>query len=499
MTTRTWSAQQEAIFDWFEKPGATTIVGVHGCGNLIVRARAGTGKTTTIIEGVNRAPEARILVCAFNKRIAEELTTRAHEPARRGQDAALDRATASCESYWEGVTINKGDDRNVITRKTDLTNRAVPSRTPDAVRRSWSASCTRWAARSTRTPAQPGDLAEIAINFECEPDDEWLEAGFDLDFVCDFALKAMNLAASEKPVRTGIDFSDMIFLPVRNAWMHKTHDLVVVDEAQDMTIAQLEIAQGVCRGRICVVGDDRQAIYGFRGADSGSLDRLKTELQAGELGLKTTYRCGHRIVDEAQLVPDFLAGPNNPEGLITSLPEGKLVDTADLGDFILSRLNAPLVATAMSLLRAGKRTRVAGRDIGAGLKALVKRVSRSSRTVPEFLARLAAWEKKEVGRAEKAGKEGRVEAIHDQAEMLRNLADGVKNVAEIEARIDALFTDDGLGQAGLITCSSVHRAKGLEARRVFVLAGTLKDHNVEELNIQYVAITRAKEELVWVN
>src|SRR5262245_2928107 len=53
---RNWSPQQTAVFDWFNA----------GAGNLIVRARAGTGKTTTIIEGIARANEKSILLAAFN-------------------------------------------------------------------------------------------------------------------------------------------------------------------------------------------------------------------------------------------------------------------------------------------------------------------------------------------------------------------------------------------------------------------------------------------------
>ena len=63
MAGLTWSAQQLAIFDWFK----------NGRGNLVVKALAGTGKTSTSVHAVSLAPERRVLMCAFNKRIAVEL------------------------------------------------------------------------------------------------------------------------------------------------------------------------------------------------------------------------------------------------------------------------------------------------------------------------------------------------------------------------------------------------------------------------------------------
>jgi len=92
----------------------------------------------------------------------------------------------------------------------------------------------------------------------------------------------------------------------------------------------------------------------------------------------------------------------------------------------------------------------------------------------------------------------RIDGIRDQAQMLTSVTDGAKNVDEVTTRIEALFTDDGLGAAGVITCSSVHRAKGLEAERVFVLQATLRNDSREEQNICYVAVTRAKSSLVYV-
>jgi len=69
----------------------------------------------------------------------------------------------------------------------------------------------------------------------------------------------------------------------------------------------------------------------------------------------------------------------------------------------------------------------------------------------------------------------------------------------VEQKIDALFAD--VEGRGVIMCSSVHRAKGLETRRVFTLEETFKSKfgpSAEEDNIRYVAITRAQEELILV-
>lgn len=476
--TKTWSQEQEQIFNWFATPNGS---------HLVVRARAGCGKTTTIVQGANMAPESSILLCAYNKKIAEELSGRVNNP-KATVKTLHSVGYAAVRRFWEGMGCD------FTTGRADaLAERVCGAKAPDAIKRLVSKLHTK-GREITPHATQPGPLAQLAIQFDLEPDEQWNGTGYDMAYVEKKALEAMELAANEKPQT--IDGADMIFLPVRNGWLTKQYDLVVVDEAQDMTTAQLEIAQGVCKGRICVVGDDRQAIYGFRGADSKSLDRLKTELQAKELGLTTTYRCGQVIVAlAAQIVADFQCGAEH-QGEIQVIQDDKLTATAGPGDFILSRLNAPLVSTAMSLLRAGKRTQVAGKDIGKGLITLVYKLK--GKNVSDFLKKVAAWQQKETDRALKANREEKVEAIKDQADMLIDLADGAKNMNEITARIEALFTDDGLGQAGVITCSSVHRSKGLEANRVFVLKSTLKNHSEEEMNIQYVAITRAKQTLVWV-
>jgi len=505
----TWSPQQEAIFSWFENSAPQpwtvgsevydkVVAPAVRTKNLIVRARAGTGKTTTIIEGINRAPERNILLAAFNKRIADELKTRITNP--RARASTLHAVGLACVRKQLGrVMVEDTRDRDKISRADKLAMQACPRDTPQTIVRLVSKLHTKGREIVPHARVQE-DLMDIAVNFECEPDEEFLGTEWDTEFVVEHALKAMELASKVQP-GDEIDFADMIFLPVRNRWMQKIYDLVVVDEAQDMTTAQLELGQGVCSGRICVVGDDRQAIYAFRGADSGSLDRLKRELGAAELGLTVTRRCAKVIVTRAQvLVEDFEAHEENGEGEMLNILMGDLIPCAAPGDYIVSRLNAPLVGVALGLLRQNKRARIAGRDIGSGLIRLVRKLAKgkAGSSMVVFMERIKTWEEKERERLLAAGKEAKASEVSDQAAMLIELSEDVDTVQQVIDRIEGLFTDDGLGQAGVITCSSVHKAKGMEARRVFVLWDTMRKHSQEELNIQYVAITRAIESLVMV-
>ena len=74
----------------------------------------------------------------------------------------------------------------------------------------------------------------------------------------------MKWAAENEPTYDiGIDYPDMMFLPFAWDLLTPDYDLVVVDEMQDTSKAQLLMAQTVCRGRIAGFGDRHQAIYGI--------------------------------------------------------------------------------------------------------------------------------------------------------------------------------------------------------------------------------------------
>jgi uncharacterized Zn finger protein (UPF0148 family) len=472
-----WSDEQRKIFAWFKS----------GRGNLVVRARAGTGKTTSILRAIDDAPESRILLAAFNKSIAVELQAKLRNP-RAEAKTLHSLGYGFLARAWGKLRI---DDK--ISR--DLARRAAPM-APDALLTTIAKVHTkvREIAPFTNTVEE---VLDLAMAFDLLPGEEWEDLGWNDRAICEAALKAVHLA---KERRTSIDFADMIFLPLIHNLVRPTYSLVVVDEAQDMSASQITLARRACNGRIAVVGDDRQAIYGFRGADSGSLDRLKSELNAVEMGLTTTYRCPKVVVARAaQLVPDYKAAPTAPLGEIRiNVSKEKMLDTAREGDFILSRKNSPLVSVCLTLLKRGIRARIKGRDIGAGLLAKIRTFRLTD--LADLPRRCAAWQAEERRRLQGVDADvaaERLEMIVDQCELFTALADGLATVQELESRISALFVENAEQQA--VMCSSVHKAKGLEADNVFLLQGTFKKKGGEEDNILYVAITRTKSVLSWVD
>lgn len=480
----TWSPQQDAIFAWGEAPS----------GNLVVRARAGTGKSTTIFEFIARAlsrnPRLQVLYAAFNKEIA--VAAQARVPQRAEVKTLHGLGLRYIRRNWR-VAVEERDQEG--ERALNLAKLAAPN-APDKVLRLVAKLHSK--ARELRPFAQNiSELVTLAYDFDLVPEDDYCEE-WPTERVADAAFRAMHFAKARTDV---IDFSDMVFLPLVHRWVRPWFDMVIVDEAQDMTEPQLMIAQGACRrnGRIVIVGDDRQAIYAFRGADSGSLDRLKKELRATELGLTVTRRCGKTIVAVAQaMVPDFVAHADAPEGAVTRCDAEAMLDAAREGDFILSRTNAPLVPVCMGLLRRGVRARIKGKDIGRGIVSLIRKMR--AKTIADMPVKLEAYVARETTKAQKLSEKARdrrVEFVRDQASIVNFLCEGATTIAELEVRCNELFADD---TRGAVMLSSVHKAKGLEADRCFLLEGTFRPSpDIEEQNIRYVAVTRAKTQLTWVS
>lgn len=472
---RNWTTQQQAIFNHFKSDRR----------NLVVRARAGTGKTTTIVEAVKYAPEYKILLAAFNKEIAKELSARVSD--ERVQCKTLHSLGYTYIRYAnKNVRIDENGERALA-----LAQGAAPS-APDSIVRLIAKLHTqvREVAPFARTV---GEVADVAYRFDLLPEGDekvWVE-----EKVFAAALNAVREASRPTGL---IDFADMIFLPLVQDLVKPWFGLVVIDEAQDMTVAQLTLAQRACRrdGRIVVVGDDWQAIYGFRGADAGSLDRLKVELRAVELGLTVTYRCPKSHVAHCNsIVTDFVAAEQNGLGAINTIQREALFTTVKPGDFVISRTNAPLVEVCLTLLRSGVRAAIRGRDIGKGIIALIRKFRAVN--VSDLLDLLKDWAKTECDRAATRGAKGeaRIAFVQGQVETIEALSSDLDRVSDLVDRVNNLFSDES---GPKVICTTVHKVKGLEADNTFVLEGTLRQSNREEQAISYVAWSRSKSTMTFV-
>ncbi|MDE2106455.1 MAG: UvrD-helicase domain-containing protein, partial [Patescibacteria group bacterium] len=346
-----FSPEQLAIFAHFRS----------GAGNLTIRARAGTGKTTTIKAAFEHAPEARILYAVFNKRNQKEAEEKIQDP-RVEVKTLHSLGYAFIKRVWK----NARPDDEV---ETDRILRAVPQFRDD---REAIASILKLVgfAKNTCVQADKNKLNEICEAQDIEP-----------QFIED-ALKVLEFSKQPDP-QGRISFNDMVWLPVAMGWVRPWYNLVCIDEAQDMNLPQLMMARVASSGRVIVVGDDRQAIYDFRGAVQDGMGMMIVTLRASELGLTTTYRCPKSVVRiAAEIVPDYKAADSAPEGEVGSVPD---VSSAQIGDAILSRLNAPLMPLALSLLRKNIPARIEGRDIGRQLIGMVRTMK--AKSVPHFIER----------------------------------------------------------------------------------------------------------------
>jgi superfamily I DNA/RNA helicase len=110
-----------------------------------------------------------------------------------------------------------------------------------------------------------------------------------------------------------VDFDDLLLLPVallqenedvaRDLW--KRWHYLMIDEYQDTNAVQLQLARLLAgqRRNLCVVGDDDQSIYAFRGADVGNILDFENHFAGAKVvTLEENYRSTQRILAAANAV-----------------------------------------------------------------------------------------------------------------------------------------------------------------------------------------------------
>lgn len=533
----------------------------HSCPHIEVSALAGTGKTTSVVGGVAQmkgvslpitpseqqaalwemmkvGKSDRVRISAYNKTITDELE-------RRVKVLGLDKMGVEAKGVHSlgYAAVRKAFGYLPPNDSTDMDRLAEVMGGAGTDYRQLKSLPGMWSVMSlvagknglvslckqTLTDPTPENIDKLMSHFDKDAPTGGMNQVYDL--------VPRVLEASLSP-KDSISFDDMIWLPLRHDLPIYKTDVQIIDESQDLNRMQQELVYR-SGDRIVFVGDKHQAIYGFAGADSESMERMERTLAAQPRGLNilpltVTRRCSHAVVGEARsLVPEFSAHPDNLPGAILEAlfptesegsnnywmgggglggrrRERKWEETygpmVQYGDMVICRCNGPVVSECFRLLKRGIKANILGRSIGEGLISMVEKSERTTKL--DFLVWLQNWLDKELAseNAKKFPSENRIINLNDKFACLASFCDGCDDTNQITQKIRSVFTDTpGEG----VRLSSIHKSKGLEARQVFLLEpeGATVPHpmartawqRVQEYNLRYVAQTRAIENLIYVS
>ncbi len=472
-----YSPYQEAIFDFCE----------NGEGNAVVLSSAGSGKTTTIVECMKRmmftCPDSVFL--AFNKSIADEL---------KGRN--VDAQTFHKLCYWP--VLNYVGTKKVDKDKTYSLCKQHLSQKDNNIYVSFIKQLISLAKQHVYDVGGLIAHAERLVyqyGVELKAESASLERGIEL------AVEIFNKSQRSKMV----DFDDLLYYAVTCDVRLPTFDFIFVDEAQDTNALQHQLIEKIMHddSRMIAVGDPRQAIYGFRGADSAALTNLGKMFNCKEFPLTVCYRCPKKVVEFAN---QYAPGTEHFEHAIDGevIHKTKPIEDTSIfkvGDMVLSRTNAPLVSLAYDMLSKGQRPRIMGKEIGDGLVALVN--GRRATSLVDLNEKMSKWRQKEIEKLLKRAdkEEPDISMIDDKFDCVRALSNALPehaNVGDLVDTINRLFAPGGK----FVMLSTIHKAKGLEADNVYWI-----DHDREtpwakqewqreqERNLCYVAATRAIKKL----
>jgi DNA helicase II / ATP-dependent DNA helicase PcrA len=466
--------------------------------NLLIQALAGTGKTTTIVEAVNLLPkDASIMFLAFNKHIQEELVQRLPEHVRCYTSHGLGTAAIK-RKYGEKIEFDEFKADKIILSKSktwglhdELKNEGEIEYYLNSIKKLVNL------CRLSLT-VKPEYIPYLAERYEINN----LNKPQDIKRV----LKVLDTMTND---RKTFDYSDMVYLPAidNSIWMFP-QDYVLVDEVQDINRAQQKIIEKILKrdkysgkitGRLIAIGDRFQSIYGFTGITDKTFDWFTQFPNTKTLPLSVSFRCSKNVIKKAQeIVPDIKALDDAPDGEVR---DGDVLAEAKTGDFVLCRTTMPLVKLFFQFLVEHKKAIIKGSDIGRNLIELIGKIKDIKELVTFWEGELHDFAKdlKSKGVLNPDEHSGYV-ALADKVMTLLFLAKLSVNIEDLKMKIKTIFTDEIQG----IVLSTIHKAKGLEANRVFIIRPDLlpmpQAHGwqwAQEKNLEYVAVTRARLVLIY--
>jgi len=452
--------------------------------NLMIQALAGAAKTSTLVLIAEALPKKEILCLAFNKRIAEEMAERLPTNCKSSTLNSLGHRA------WASYL---GRRLNLDARKTHRILTTLIAALPGEEKK-WAFENLADLMRAVDTGKSSGwipdshysNLAKSLVG-----NDEFF-AG--LEDRPDPLFEELVLEASVESLHEAmlgtIDFNDQLLMPTCFPAVFDYTPLVMVDEAQDLSSLNHVMLRKIARKRLIAVGDNLQAIYGFRGAHDRSMQTMKQTFNMKEFGLTISFRCPIAVVEEARWRAPHMQYPAWAKpGHVASLHEWDInsIPTEDVA--IICRNNAPLFSMAMRLLRDGRYPELVGNDLGKALIKQLEKLGPPSMKQEDVLLAIAEWQEAKLEKSRNPDR------VHDQAECLRIFAREGKTLAKTVE-----YARRVMEVAGPVKLMTGHKSKGLEFETVFILDRDLiKKDQDQDKNLLYVMQTRSKNTLYYAN
>lgn len=455
--------------------------------NLLISALAGAAKTSTLVLIAEALSDTQIMCLAFNKKIAEEMK---------------ERLPANCEAKTLN-SLGNGIVRDMIGRWPKVDARKVSELIYTAVSEMENGPEKKHAFENLSEYGKVISLAkangyipdgykraglpapkplcgdeEFPDFFSDEPED------FEITLLRDVYIQSLELAFSG-----AIDYDDQILLPTIFAAPFPRPPLVLIDEAQDLSpLNHAMLKKLVGQRRLIAVGDECQAIYGFRGADSKSMRKLQEEFSMKKLILSVSFRCPIKVVEHARWRAPHMKYPEwAKEGSVSYWHEWT-VDEVPVEAAIVCRNNAPLFKLAMRMLKHGRYAEIVGNDIAKGLLKQMKKLGPPQMKRDQLITAIHQWLQSKLDKSKDPG------PLHDRAECMLVFAEAGETLSEAMAFAEHIFNAQSPTQ--LMTG---HKSKGLEFDHVFILEKGLLKEEGQDRNLRYVMQTRAKETLTYID
>lgn len=467
--------------------------------NILINAVAGSGKTTTLLQLLELC-KYKTLFLAFNKSIQEEIQ---HKIESRGlkQGKAMTLHSLGLMAIRENcrkIKINNGKNFDLIKQLAEKNRRFKRIPWQERLKLSYTIMDMNDVSRLFLT----NDFNEIKKHLLSM--DKNITLHDDLSIFWEDFVELREQSYQESVIN--IDFNDMIYLPViKNFHIPIDPVYLMIDEAQDLNLAQHKLIENLIKQgdvqKWIAVGDRNQAIYGFSGAYSSSFDLFHEQGNVIELPLDICYRCATNIIDVANEVYDVMEYSTDYEGVVETVSNPDLIKDNSM---VICRNSTPLIDLYFQLLAYNKKVYIKGEDILTGILRFLKPYD--SHTVVSAKIEMA-YKLDELG--EDFSDEGKIKAYYFKEDydkfikLSNHLAEEYETIHSLINKIKSLFVD----KADAIMLCTIHKSKGLEADVVYILNENLipskfaksAEQLKQENNLKYVARTRAKNELYFLN